>query len=336
MSKAVKLSLDLTTIPYLDHVTSLGFVMGRDLDPGQIQTFVVQAYPVFSDLYLNVYDQGTYNSGYGYDSHFPNETEAGTGQTTYIRPDNPDRVYRHFYNAFFVFDLTSENNYITAGKLNIQLQRYDSRDTTESFTVYDVTIPINELLAGGRHLWSTIGLDLMTGKEYGSATIQETDVGSVISIELSKEALIDMNSSLGGLFAVGVHSTTSDNPEPGVYDIDFIGFGEQGDGIQQLELSVVKTIQDILDFYDNAVDDGILVGVGKGTSADNKINELRNKIEAVAEFLSIGDIEGACDQLYICYEKCDGDPKPKDFVTGDAAEDLGNIFENFMMNLNCQ
>jgi hypothetical protein len=228
ISKAVKLSLDLTTIPYLDHVTSLGFVIGRDLDPGQVQTFVVQAYPVFSDLYLSVFDQGTYNSGYGYDSHFPNKTEAGTGQTTYIRLENPDKVYRHFHNAFFVFDLTSANNYITAGKLNLQLQRYDSRDTTESFTVYDVTSPINDLLAGGRHLWSTIGLDLMSGKEYGSATIQETDVGSVISIELSKDALTDMNSTLGGLFAVGVHSTTSDNPEPGVYDIDFIGFGEQG------------------------------------------------------------------------------------------------------------
>jgi len=329
------LVLDLFTVNYLNHVSSIGFAVGSDLIPSQTDLYVLQAYPAFSDLYLNVFDQGTYNSGYGYDSHFPNKTEAGTGQTTYIRPENPDRVFSHLHNAFFVFDLTSANNYITSGKLNLQLQRYDSRDSTESFTVYDVTSPINDLLEGGRGLWSTIGLDLMSGKEYGSATIHETDVGSVISIELSKEALTDMNSSLGGLFAVGVHSTTSDNPEPGVYDIDFIGFGEQGDGVQQLELSVVKTIQDILDFYDNAVEDGILVGVGKSKSADNKINGLRNKIEAVAEYISIGDIEGACDQLYICYEKCDGDPKPKDFVTGDAAEDLGNIIGNFMVNLNC-
>jgi hypothetical protein len=168
-----------------------------------------------------------------------------------------------------------------------------------------------------------------------AADIQVTDVGSVISIELSKEALTDLNSSLGSLFAVGVHSTTSDNPEPGVYNIDFIGFGEQGDGIQQLELNTVKTIQDILDFYDNAVDNGILVGIGKGSSADKKINELRDKIEAVADYISVGDIERACRQLYVCYEKCDGEPKPKDFVAGDATEDLGNIIDNFMVNLNC-
>ena len=329
------LILDLLAANYLNHVTSIGFVVGSDLIPSQTDLYVLQTYPVFSDLYFDVFDQGTYNSGYGYDSHFPNETEAGTGQTTYIRPDNPEGVYRHFHNAFFVFDLSSVNNYITAGKLNLQLQRYDSRDTTESFVVYDVTSPIDDLIEGGRHLWSTIGLDLESGKEYGYATTQETDVGSVISIELSKEALTDLNSSLGSLFAVGVHSTTSDNPEPGVHDIDFIGFGEQGDGVQQLELKIVKTIQDILDFYDNAVDNGILVGVGNGSSADKKIDELRNHIEAVADYISLGDIEGACNKLYSCYKKCDGQFPPPDFVTGDATEDLGNIIDNFMLNLNC-
>jgi len=187
-------------------------------------------------IVLDVFDQGTYNSGFGYDSHFPNETEAGTGQTTYVRPENPDRVYRHFHNAFFIFDLTSINNDIYSAYLEIELQNYYSRDPSESFTVYDVATPIDVLIAGGRHLWDPIGIDLETGTEYGSATIRQTDVASIISIQLSDAAIFDLNSSFGGFFAVGVHSTTSDNPQPGLYDIDYFSFGEQGDGIQQLVL----------------------------------------------------------------------------------------------------
>lgn len=187
-------------------------------------------------LVIDVFDQGTYNSGFGYDSHFPNETEAGTGQTTYIRPDNPDRVYSHFHNAFFIFDLTSINDQIYSATLSIELQSYYSRDPFESFTVYDVATPIDSLRAGGRHLWDPIGIDLESGTAYGSATIQQTDIASVISIQLSDAAIFDINSSFGGYFAVGIHSTTSNNPQPGLYDIDYFDFGEQGAGVQQLVL----------------------------------------------------------------------------------------------------
>ena len=197
---------------------------------------ILSSYTQAETIVLDVFDQGTYNSGFGYDSHFPNETKAGTGQTTYIRSDNPGAVYRHFHNAFFVFDLTSIIDNVYSANFEIKLHDYNSRDASESFVIYDVTTPIDVLIAGGRHLWDPIGIDLETGTEYGSATIRQTDVASIISIQLSDTAIFDLNSSFGGFFAVGVHSTTSDNPQPGLYNIDYISFGEQGDGVQQLVL----------------------------------------------------------------------------------------------------
>ena len=197
---------------------------------------ILSSYTQAETIALDVFDQGAYNSGFGFDSHFPNETKAGTGQTTYIRSDNPGAVYRHFHNAFFVFDLTSIIDNVYSANLEIELHDYNSRDASESIVLYDVTTPIDVLVAGGRHLWNPIGIDLETGNEYGSATIRQTDIASIISIQLSDTAIFDLNSSFGGFFAVGVHSTTSDNPQPGLYNTDYISFGEQGDGVQQLVL----------------------------------------------------------------------------------------------------
>jgi hypothetical protein len=187
-------------------------------------------------LVIDAFDQGTYNSGYGYPSHNSGDTETGTGQTTYLRPDNPGAVYRHYHNAFFVFDLKSINSDIYSAKLEIELKSYESRDPSESFVVYDVTTPIDELIAGGRHLWNPIGLDLESGTEYGSGAVKQSDVGSIVSIKLSASAIFDLNSSLGGLFAVGAHCITAGNPQPGLFNIDYINFGEQGDGVHRLIL----------------------------------------------------------------------------------------------------
>ena len=79
-SKSVRLTLDLTQIPYREHVTSLGFVIGRDLQPDETRTVVMQAYPVPTiDGVLTFFDQSVTDgslTGYGNGNSANNRLDA--------------------------------------------------------------------------------------------------------------------------------------------------------------------------------------------------------------------------------------------------------------------
>jgi hypothetical protein len=53
------------------------------------------------------------------------------------------------------------------------------------------------------------------------------------------------------------------------------------------------TIETILEFFDESVDDGILTGYGPGKSAEGRLNALRNMLEMAGDLIETGDIEGA-------------------------------------------
>jgi hypothetical protein len=95
-------------------------------------------------------------------------------------------------------------------------------------------------------------------------------------------------------------------------------------------------VEDILAFFDGAVADGDLVGVGPGKSADNRLNALRNMISTAGDLIEAGDYAGACDQLMAALEKCDGEALPPDFAAGDAAEVLADMLVDLMTSLGCQ
>ena len=80
--------------------------------------------------------------------------------------------------------------------------------------------------------------------------------------------------------------------------------------------------QDILDFINDAVDAGFLSGSGPGNSAANRLNALKNMIEAAGDLIEDGYYEQAYDQLETVYRKCDGESPPPDFVEGPAREEL--------------
>ena len=94
-------------------------------------------------------------------------------------------------------------------------------------------------------------------------------------------------------------------------------------------------IEEILDLIDESVEDGTLVGHGPGKSANNRLNALRNKLEDVRRLIEAERYEEACDQLWSTYRKCDGNPRPPDFVTGEAAEDLADMILLLMDDLGC-
>jgi hypothetical protein len=78
-SKSVRLTLDLTTIPYLKHVTSIGWVIGRYLGSSNISA-IMQAYPVPTiDATLTFFEQSVANgsiTGYGHGNSANNRLDA--------------------------------------------------------------------------------------------------------------------------------------------------------------------------------------------------------------------------------------------------------------------
>ena len=97
-----------------------------------------------------------------------------------------------------------------------------------------------------------------------------------------------------------------------------------------------EQIADILDFFDESVADGNLVGDGPGNSAENRLNALRNMIEAEGNLIDAELIEDACWQLQDAYNRTDGESPPPDFVTGDAAAELAGMIEELMESLGCE
>lgn len=95
------------------------------------------------------------------------------------------------------------------------------------------------------------------------------------------------------------------------------------------------TIDDTLAFFDASVADGTLVGSGPGNSADGRRRALRNMILLAGDLIEEGRYTEACQQLRDAYGKCDGDPKPPDFVTGEAADDLADMILMVMDALGC-
>jgi hypothetical protein len=94
------------------------------------------------------------------------------------------------------------------------------------------------------------------------------------------------------------------------------------------------SVQEILDFFDQSVADGTLVGQGPGNSADGRRGALRNKIKAAGDILEDG--EDACEQLLDAYQCADGLPRPPDFVAGSAAGTLAQMILDLMGDLGCE
>jgi len=94
-------------------------------------------------------------------------------------------------------------------------------------------------------------------------------------------------------------------------------------------------IEEILDFVDESVEDGTLSGDGPGHSGDTRLNALINMLEEAQSLIEAGLYEEACDQLWSAYRKCDGELRPPDFVTGDAAEVLADMILLMMDELGC-
>lgn len=122
---------------------------------------------------------------------------------------------------------------------------------------------------------------------------------------------------------------TSNDPGEGLVEVPLTGTGVVS------EPPPLQQILDILDFFDASVADGTLGGNGPGRSGPGRLRALRNMIEAAGDLMAEGLIAEACSQLQDALDRADGDPRPPDFVTGEAAEALAILIQDLMTALGC-
>jgi hypothetical protein len=94
-----------------------------------------------------------------------------------------------------------------------------------------------------------------------------------------------------------------------------------GEGVQ-VEAPPSEQIAELLSFFDSSVAAGTPQGAGPGNSAQGRLKALRNMILAAADFINQSNFDQACHQLLDVLNRIDGLPRPPEFASGPAAEEL--------------
>jgi hypothetical protein len=109
--------------------------------------------------------------------------------------------------AFFIFDL-SGLPLIGDARLRLELENYFSPDPSETFDVFDVSALADDLRREhpeGSLEGIAIFSDLGSGNRYSPGIeVTRQDRGTVLNIPLNPQAVEDINTKLGGPFAVGI------------------------------------------------------------------------------------------------------------------------------------
>lgn len=96
------------------------------------------------------------------------------------------------------------------------------------------------------------------------------------------------------------------------------------------------TLDSILNFFDQSVKAGTLIGEGSGNSANGRLNSLRDMLKLTGALIAVGDIEDACEQSKAALGKCENDPSQSDFVSGSAATGLYDMVVDLRTELKCE
>ena len=95
------------------------------------------------------------------------------------------------------------------------------------------------------------------------------------------------------------------------------------------------TIEDILEFFDESVEEGSLKGRGRGWLARLRLCFMREMLVMAGKFIEHDRTRAACFILGRAYERCDGEPRPSDFVVGEAVPVLADMINGVRASLGC-
>jgi hypothetical protein len=106
------------------------------------------------------------------------------------------------FRGFLVFDLAALTQPVGSGVLRLELEAYLGPDASEVFSVYDVSTPVADLLLTqvGR---TDVYDDLGGGTAYAIGVVGPADVGTVVEVPLTDEAVGALNAAAGGRVALG-------------------------------------------------------------------------------------------------------------------------------------
>jgi hypothetical protein len=130
--------------------------------------------------------------------------------------------------------------------------------------------------------------------------------------------------SEGASVAVLQIISDADNP---LVEVDLVGVG-----VTQ-EPSPSEQIAAILAFFDEAVQDGALIGRGPAGVADWRLNRLRTMLTRAQFLIDRGWFRLACWQLARAYGRTDGQPFPRDYTEGESAVELANMIWDLRVSI---
>lgn len=97
----------------------------------------------------------------------------------------------------------------------------------------------------------------------------------------------------------------------------------------------IPNICRILSIFDEGDKNEKLIGCGPGNSAKGRQKAFRNMLKSACELVEAGFFAEACQLLLDAYNRCDGQPKPPDFVEGEAAPQLAGMIQAYRAYLGC-
>jgi len=217
---------------------------------------------------------------------------------------------------------------LPGGNIQVSPQAYDFGDVelgSASSTLITIVNPL-----GGTYedplVLSTISLAEGSSADFA---VTLNPAGTTLQPGQSVDVEIVFTPTAEG-YAAATLQIASDDPVSPLIQVPLGGVGVNVEPPPEEQVAVV------LAFVEAAVEAGSLAGEGPGGSAGNRLNALQNMIEASGDLIAAGAYDEACAQLGAALKKCDGQPSPPDFVTGEAASTLALMIEELRAALGCE
>jgi len=115
--------------------------------------------------------------------------------------------------------------------------------------------------------------------------------------------------------------------------VERAGISSVGLGAVVEETSHALTIEDVLEYFDEAASKGAFMAVGPSPLANRPGDAVRDMLLQAQAYLKAGNVVAAKAQLELAYRRCDRQPVPSTFVFGEAAEYLAEMVQELIDEL---